>query len=121
MNFAEQCRRDGGQCTFVRDAESFNEHGTNTHPLQHAGDLEATAMHDCRPALSHAANLFDRFPRIFQQGAANFDNFRHEASPAVGSHPNIRLRFCMACPAAPFTRLSMAETITVFGPLATTP
>src|ERR1022692_2016033 len=49
--------------------------------------------------------------RRIEQGAAEFDHQFH-SSPSVSGLPSIRFMFCMACPAAPLTRLSMTLTTT---------
>ena len=59
---------------------------------------------------------------LFQKRPSDFDNQLHwklsgavvrdQGSPAVSSRPNMTFRFCTACPAAPFTRLSMQLTTT---------
>src|SRR5262249_16261926 len=78
-------------------------------------------MHDRDAIRSNASNCQDCFLRILKKDSPDLDNRCHEVSPNVGSHPNMRFRFCTAWPAAPLTRLSMTETITVFAPLLTTP
>src|SRR6185436_1619332 len=40
------------------------------------------------------------------------------ARPVASGSPNIRFMFCTACPAAPFTRLSITERITSVSPLS---
>src|SRR5213075_67477 len=47
-------------------------------------------------------------------------NPRNASSPVVCDQPRMRLRFWTACPAAPFTRLSMAEMATTTSPSAAT-
>src|ERR1019366_8350863 len=57
------------------------------------------------------------FHRVFEERPVDFDyqfhkkNPRfapsHYSSPAASSSPNMMFMFCTACPAAPFTRLSM--------------
>src|SRR5690606_26873142 len=42
------------------------------------------------------------------EGKIHGRNLRRSRRPAPSSHPQARLRFCTAWPAAPFTRLSMA-------------
>lgn len=37
-------------------------------------------------------------------------------NPAVSSKPHIRFMFCTACPAAPFTRLSITDNTTTVSP-----
>src|SRR5688572_4401029 len=43
------------------------------------------------------------------------------SKPVFSSRPNMRFMFCTACPAAPFTRLSMAEKTTICFPRAANP
>src|SRR5207245_7267128 len=80
-----------------------------------------TAVYDRSAAAGETANFIHRFGGILQECPAYFNDFCHETSPAVGSYPNIKFKFWTACPAAPFTRLSRTETITVLSPLATVP
>ena len=49
--------------------------------------------------------------RIVQQCAAKL-NQQSQSRPSVSGNPRTRFRFCTACPAAPFTRLSMQLTTT---------
>src|SRR5205823_2608598 len=43
-------------------------------------------------------------------------NPRSVSRPSVSGQPKTRLRFCTACPAAPLTRLSMAEMAITVSP-----
>src|SRR5205823_3625303 len=57
---------------------------------------------DCRELTGNCAAAF----RVPQKRATYFDENLHK-SPCVSGKPSIRFMFCTACPAAPFTRLSM--------------
>src|SRR4030095_13113440 len=95
----------------------------HVHPFQHAGDLNSATMHD-RQLVSSLGNDYCRGGfRLLEKRAADFDDRQtaHRRSPVSTGRPSIRLRFSIACPAAPFTRLSMAETITVVLPEVATP
>ena len=54
-----------------------------------------------------------RFYKNFQYlGKIQFpiSNFKSQTNPSFSSKPNIILKFCKACPAAPFIKLSIALT-----------
>ena len=121
MHLTEQRGRDCLECIFISDAQALDKNRLHVHTFEHARDLNPAAVHQCRTPIGHAANFLNCLGRIFEEGPADFNNPGHQARPAEGSHPNMRLRFWTACPAAPFTRLSSTDTMTVFSPLATTP
>ena len=54
-------------------------------------------------------------PGVVEDGAPDLhDDPAAHASPHVSSSPRATFMFCTACPAAPFTRLSMAEVTTTW-------
>src|SRR5262245_19565038 len=116
MHFAKQCRSDSIEGGFIGHAKTIDEDRLDAHPFQHSRDLDASSVHDNNPVGCSRTNRSDCFYRILEKDSTDFHDRHHECSPAAGSHPNIRLRFCTACPAAPFTRLSSTETMTVLGP-----
>ena len=70
--------------------------------------LTAPRAHDRRqPRLRIARGVLEQLAAKLQDSGHT-----HQFSPAVSSKPNATLKFWIAWPAAPFTRLSMHATIT---------
>src|SRR4029079_9181822 len=74
-----------------------------------SGNFVATPVHNANVL---CISFPERRDCIDQRGirlnpAAEFDDGNHNR-PAVSSRPSIRFAFCIACPAAPFVRLSIA-------------
>src|SRR5262249_53930236 len=115
MHLAEKCSRDRLEREFVGYAQAVDEVRFDAHSFEHARDLNTTAVDNDRTLGVKRHDLRDGRVRILQQCAADFHygDVRHRINPASGSKPSIRLRFWIAWPAAPLTRLSMADTITV--------
>jgi len=66
------------------------------------------------PCLRDSAQHF-RAPRsIIEEASSQLDH--PHAKPSVSANPYMLLKFCTACDAAPFNRLSMTETITARRP-----
>src|SRR5262249_35775414 len=123
VDLSQQRCGDGGQSHIVRHPQAVDELRFHVHPFQHPGDLNAAAMHD-RQLVSSLGNDSCRGGfRFLKKRTTDFDDGQttHRRSPVSTGRPSIRLRFSIACPAAPLTRLSIAETITVVPPDVATP
>src|SRR5262249_11187762 len=98
------------------DTKAVDELALDSTIGQIAGHLLAAAMD-----YNHAVPAPPRFhdlrqqalagDRVVEQRAPEFHQQLHN-SDSVSANPSVRLRLCTACPAAPFTRLSIALTTT---------
>src|SRR2546428_8618651 len=72
------------------------------------------ALPRCRDCAQHLGAP----TRVFQKAAPQLDYFHPSvhARASVSANPHMRLKFCTACEAAPFSRLSITETITALRP-----
>src|SRR5579884_2940235 len=121
MDFSKQCLADRIERSGIGNTQPVDEARLYTHPFQHSADLQS-------PAVDHHAWFSDgprngsgRILRFFQQCSTDLDYYAHLCSPSPVLSPSIRLRFWTACPAAPFTRLSITDTNTVVSPRLATP
>src|SRR6185437_10940992 len=79
--------------------------------------LVAAAVHDAHRRRRRAPRRVHhrRQPGVVLRSAAELDHAHHAGNPIASSSPASRLPFCTACPAAPFTRLSIAATTITVG------
>src|SRR5205085_5806116 len=101
----------------ARDAASARElRGCPVHALQR-GDFVTATVHDQqgsrRGAMRGSEGADERGIRL--RASANLDDARHCGSPSVSAKPAMMFAFCSAWPAAPFTRLSMADVTSSVG------
>src|SRR6476661_5506576 len=84
--------------------------------LQRA-DLVASTMHHDQRRRRYRVRGRERLRQcaIELRATAYLDDARHAGSPVHSSSPNIRLAFWIACPAAPFIRLSIADVTSSVG------
>ena len=81
-----------------------------------AAQRRAAAMND-HQLMTFAAQVGNGFGKladdflVVERRASDFDHELH-CNPSFSSKPNIRFMFWTACPAAPFSRLSMHDTNT---------
>src|SRR6476620_3381691 len=102
-------------------------HASATHKLRceperalQGRHFVTTAVNDHNRARSTAPELRDlcRQRGIALRATANLDDpcrAVHAGSPDPSLRPSMRFAFCTACPAAPFTRLSIADITTRTG------
>src|SRR2546430_4864798 len=91
----------------------------NAEALQVCVDVFASAMDEHErfaafPRFGDSAKNVRAPRRIFEEASSELDD--PHARPSVSGNPHIRLKFCTACEAAPFSRLSITETITARRP-----
>jgi hypothetical protein len=99
----------------VSDAQSGVRLLRDAALRQRGVDMLAAAVHDdellaAMPGARDLAQHGVAALRVVEKAAAELDDLH--SSPSLSSKPNIRLMFCTACEAAPFSRLSITETIT---------
>src|SRR6185437_3958126 len=100
----------------VRDAQAINEFAGLAHLAEDARQRGSAAMDHgdlmfARQLLYRECGAMQKIS-VFQRCASKFDDDLH-FRPSCSFHPNIRFMFCTAWPAAPFSRLSRQETITM--------
>ena len=93
VHLAKERSGNCSQGILVGDTQSLNENRCDIHPLEHARDLDTASVNHHSSRCRHTPNFCDSLDRIFKEHASYFDDCCHESSPAVGSHPNMRLRF----------------------------
>src|SRR5215469_10990316 len=100
----------------VRDSQAIHKFTLFAELLENTRQCLTAAVHHSYP-MSILSQLCDRSRALAQ----NFrfvescsPNFHHDCHcrPSSSPHAYIRFMFCTACPAAPFSRLSMQETST---------
>src|SRR5579862_922250 len=104
----------------IGHAQTPDEFALLPQSLQHAGKRAAAAMNHGH-AMTVLRQICDRpcalaqRSEIFQRRSSDFDYDNH-CNPSSSAHPYIRFMFCTACPAAPFSKLSMHDTSTSLRP-----
>ena len=102
----------------IRDAQAVDFLRRDRAAIEFRVDRAAAAVHRHerpmrRRSAEASAAIRARSAGESQQFAAQLQNQRSaHSSPVRSSMPNATLKFCSAWPAAPFTRLSMHDTIT---------
>src|SRR5271165_1891444 len=100
----------------VGDPKAAHKLALFPEPLQHLRQRPAAAMYHGH-AMAILSQFSDRFgalaqnESILERRSTDFDYDCH-CSPSSSAQPYIRFMFCTACPAAPFSRLSMQEIST---------
>src|SRR4029077_15961541 len=100
----------------VRHTQPGNKFALDAHALERRGEETPAARDDAQLVAffrqrGDLANQGATEGVIFEQSSGKFDDNFH-SSAVCSLIPSMRLKFCTACPAAPFPRLSRQETIT---------
>jgi hypothetical protein len=101
----------------VGDAQAIDLPRRDGAAIELRVDGPASAVHNDQRPMQRNGRRQRRNPRAiggrFKQLAAELQHQRPvHSSPTRSSTPNATLKFCSACPAAPFTRLSRHDTMT---------
>jgi hypothetical protein len=67
LYFSQECGRNGVESDLVGDAQSIDEFRLHIQLLEHAGDLNSSAMNQSELFRSHAENSIDGTFRILQE------------------------------------------------------